>query len=143
MLSEGFKARSCIDRSLLESLRRTFPRESLGAYSEIPRYSPTGDRRGVALHTLSFDASREASRLESGPRDFGEPYQESSPKRRVDASSGDIPNQLGIKPSISYVDLLKEVLRLVNLPDLLVHGPPPSSSPWCNMLASFPPSVRN
>ncbi len=60
--------------------------------------------------------------MESGPRDFGEPHQASSPKRFIDASSS--------KPSISYADLLREVLRLVDLPDLLVHGPPPSASPW-------------
>ncbi len=128
--SKGSKARSCIDRSLLESLPRTSPRDSLGAYSENLRYFPTGDRRGATLHSLSFDGSREASRLESGPRDFGEPYQESSPSVLQMPPPGNIPNQLGIKPSIAYADLLTEVLRLVNLPDLLDHGPPPSSSPW-------------
>ncbi len=140
--TEGFQARSHIDRSLLESLQRTSLRDSLGAYSENLRFSSTGNRRGVTLHSLSFNASRKVSGLESGPRDFGEPYQESSPKCPIDASCRDIPNQLGIKPSISYTDLLKEVLQLVNLPDLLVHGSPPSSSPW-DLLLDDPQSNQS
>ena len=53
----------------------------------------------------------------------------SSPRRPFEDFSRD-PPLIGTRPATPYTDILKEVPRTVHMPDLLVQGLPPPSSPW-------------
>ncbi len=62
-------------------------------------------------------------------RDLGDPSLASSPRCPFKDSCMDAPS-IGSSPATPYADLLREVLRTVHMPDLLVRGLPPPTSPW-------------
>ncbi len=56
----------------------------------------------------------------------------SSPKHSFEDFTRDAPS-IGLRPATPYADILTGVLCTVGVPDLLVQGLPPSSSPWALM----------
>ena len=71
----------------------------------------------------SFNYSPDAYRA------IGDPALASSPRRTFEDFSRD-PLSIGSRPSTPYADILREVLRTVHMPDLMIRGLPPPSSPW-------------
>ena len=78
--------------------------------------------------SISRDASLSFSR-DTAYRAFGDPALAYSPRRPFEDFSRDPPS-IGSRPATPYADILKEVLRTVHMPDLMVRGLPPPSSPW-------------
>ncbi len=76
----------------------------------------------------SRDASLSFSR-DAACRAFGDPALASSPRRPFKDLARDPPS-IDSRPATPYADILKEVFQTVHMPDLMVWGLPPPSSPW-------------
>ena len=93
--------------------------------------SATRDDSSQSSRPAYMSISRDAS-LSFYPdatyRAFGDPALASSPRRPFEDFSRDPPS-IGSRPATPYADVLKEVLQTVHMPDLMVRGLPPPSSP--------------
>ncbi len=119
--------------STLDRLSRAEFHDSRSRGSSRASASATRDVDSLQSTRAAFlGESRDASlNVSRGAmyQDFGDPNMASFPRRPFEDFSKDPPS-IGSRPATLYVDILWEVLRTVSMPDLLVRGLPPPSSPW-------------
>ncbi len=118
---------STLDRLSCAQFHDPWSRDSKASTSATRDVGSSQSIRATFLGD-SRDASLNLSRG-AGYRDFEVPSLTSSPRRLYQDFPRDAPS-IGSRPVTPYADILKEVLRVVHMPDLLVQGLPPPSSPW-------------
>ncbi len=108
---------------------QTRTRASASATRGVDDSPALRDDASQALRDAYQGFFREPSSRGTASRGFGDPSRTSSPMHSFEDFSMDA-RSIGSRPVTPYADILKGVLRTVGMPDLLVRGLPPPSSPW-------------